>query len=455
MSVIKTLKSWREMFFAPRTVGDLAKLPMWQRLVLVPMRVLVAVTLDILQGQLTLRAMSLVYTTLLSLIPLLAISFSILKGLGVHNKVEPYVRGKLDPLGKEGVDIASRIFDAVDKVQAGLLGVVSLLLLIYTAISLLQKVERALNFIWHVPTERSFPQKVRDYLSVVVVGPVLLIGGMSALATLESPGVVRYFDAFGPLGHAIEDVARLSSIVVIIGTFAFIFTCMPNTKVRFWPSVIGGAVAGGMWILVGWGFASFIVSSARIMVIYSAFAILALFMVWLYLVWLMVLVGSVVSFYVQNPHYIGVRRDAERYAVTVTERAALVAVYLIVRDWYQGGTRWTTGRLASETNLPMPVFAIVLAALQKAGLIRSLDEGEQYFIPARPPEMITVRMVFDTVRNDEAATHPEIGSTYTPEPVEMLLKRIDDSVRDELGVMTIKDFALAPETEATLREVVT
>jgi membrane protein len=452
--VISKLISWRETLLSPRAKGDLGSLPAWQKFIVVPMRVALAVSLDIFQGQLTLRAMSLVYTTLLSLVPLLAISFSILKGFGVHNRIEPFLQGMLEPLGEKGVEITDRIIDFVNNVQVGVLGFVGFLLLFYTVISLLQKVERSLNYIWHVPKERSIPQKVRDYLSAVVLGPVLIIGGMGVFATLMSSGVVSSLAAIGPFGPALEQVGRLTSIAIIVGTFAFIYAFLPNTKVRFWPAVLGGVVAAGMWVVIGWGFASFVVGSSKYTVIYSAFATLILFMIWLYLVWLIVLIGSAVSFYSQNPHYIGIRRDTARYAIMLMEKAALVAAYFIVRDWYAGGARWNMERLANETDVPMPVLARVLGALEKAGVIGTTGDGEQYFVPMLPPETTPIKAILDAVRSDEGTGHPAIGLPTSPQAIETIVKRIDDAVCDELGSMTIKDFALAHDTESSLRQVV-
>ena len=99
--------------------------------------------------------MSLVYTTLLSMVPLLAISFSILKGFGVHNRIEPFLESLLEPLGEKGSEITARVIEFVNNVQVGVLGFVGFLLLFYTVISLLQKVERSLNYIWHVPKSPS------------------------------------------------------------------------------------------------------------------------------------------------------------------------------------------------------------------------------------------------------------------------------------------------------------
>ncbi len=324
----------------------------WQRSLVMPVRLVTALGQDLWGGQLTLRAMSLVYTTLLSLVPLLAISFSVLKGFGVHNQIEPFLLKTLEPLGEKGAEITRNIIQFVDRIEVGVLGFLGILLLFYTVVSLLQKIERALNYIWHVPTERSIAHKVRDYLLAVMLGPILVIGATGIIASLMSSAVMQSITAIGPIGQLVELAGQLTSLALVVGAFTFIYTFLPNTPVRLGPALAGGVIAGLLWAVTGWGFASFIVNSANYTAIYSAFATLILFMIWLYLVWLIVLVGSAVSFYVQNPHYIGIRREAARYGIALIEKVALLAAYHIVRDWYKGEEPWSADRLARETGAP-------------------------------------------------------------------------------------------------------
>lgn len=450
--LLSRLRSGRELLLAPRSKEHFAALPVWQRSLVVPARIGFAVSSDVLRGQLTLRAMSLVYTTLLSLVPLLAISFSILKGFGVHNRIEPFLRSVLEPLGAKGIEITERIIEFVNNIQVGVLGFVGFLMLFYTVISLLQKVERSFNYIWFVPGERSIPQKVRDYLSAVILGPVLIIGGMGVFASLMSSDIVNTLAAFGPLGHVLEQVGRLTSLAVIVGTFTFIYAFLPNTRVRILPALAGGAVAAAMWVVIGWGFASFVVGSAKYTVIYSAFATLVLFMIWLYLVWLIVLIGNAVAFYAQNPHYIGVRRDVARYAITLVEKAALTAVYLIVRDWYDQRAHWSLERLANETDVPMPVLAQALDALSQAGIIDATGEEGGYFVPAVPPETTVVKRALDAVRSDAGTGHPATGSIRYPAAVETAVRQLDAAVEEKLGAMTLKEFALDSDAAPHLRQ---
>ena len=142
---------------------DLAALPRWRAWVTRALRIVHAVANDVTEGQLGLRAMSLVYTTLLSLVPLLAVSFSVLKGFGVHNQMEPVLASFLAPLGERGVEITSNVIGFVENMQVGVLGAMGLGLLLYTVISLVQKIESAFNYAWHTAQTRTLGQRFANY----------------------------------------------------------------------------------------------------------------------------------------------------------------------------------------------------------------------------------------------------------------------------------------------------
>ena len=133
---------------------DLGAVSSLRRKLLLALRTVYAVLRDLGEGQLTLRAMSLVYTTLLSVAPLLALSFSVLKGFGVQNQVRPALLGLLAPLGEKGVEITDQVIGFVNNIKVGVLGALGLGLLIYTVITLLQKIEHAFNFVWRVKSGR-------------------------------------------------------------------------------------------------------------------------------------------------------------------------------------------------------------------------------------------------------------------------------------------------------------
>ena len=210
---------------------DAEALPWWKALPLAALRILVVVARDIADGQLNLRAMSLVYTTLLSLVPLLAVSFSVLKAFGVHNQIEPFLEQFLEPLGPKGTEITTQVIQFVENIRVGVLGALGLALLFYTVVSLIQKIERAFNFTWRVKQERPVAQRVSGYLTVILVGPVLVFTALGVTGTVMSTAFIQQVAAIEPFGTVIELATRLVPYLLIIAAFLFIYIFIPNTRV--------------------------------------------------------------------------------------------------------------------------------------------------------------------------------------------------------------------------------
>jgi membrane protein len=182
--------------------NDPRHLPAWRALMIRYLRIGHAVIRELAAGQLTLRAMSLVYTTLLSLVPLLAVSFSVLKGLGVHNQFEPVLQNLLAPMGEQGAEVTARVLEFVENIRAGVLGSLGLGFLIYVVVSMIQKIEGAFNYTWHVSANRSLSQRFSNYLSVILVGPVLIVSALGLTASISHDATVtRLVDmlVLGPL----------------------------------------------------------------------------------------------------------------------------------------------------------------------------------------------------------------------------------------------------------------
>ena len=155
------------------------------------LQIIVMVGRDLMGGMITLWAMSLVYTTLLSMVPLLAVSISVLKGFGVHDQLQPTLVRLLAPLGEQSVEISARLVGFVENMEIGVLGALGLGMLIYTAISLIQKIESAFNHTWRLQASRNLMQRFSDYLSVIMVGPVLVFSAVGITASLSSNHIVE------------------------------------------------------------------------------------------------------------------------------------------------------------------------------------------------------------------------------------------------------------------------
>jgi membrane protein len=375
--------------------SDAPRYPAWQQVLIGGLRLLWAVTRDMASGQLTLRAMSLVYTTLLSLVPLLAISFSILKGFGVHNQIEPFLQNALDPLGERRDEIVSGIIGFVDNVQVGVLGSVGFLLLFYTVVSLMQKIEQAFNEVWQISRRRTLAERFKDYLSVIIVGPVLVFSSLGITATVMSDPLMETVIGIPVIGWVLEIMGRIVPTAMVVIAFTFIYMFVPYTRVRALPAFTGGLVAGILWNALGMVFAWFVAMAGRYTAIYSGFATPILFMIWLYVGWLILLVGATISFYRQNPEYLPGRQLTSHFSAADRERLALGAVYLIGRRFYAAEQPMTVEDLAQALRVPVDAVEQALDPLEQAGLVAVTADTPPAYLPGCPWERASVHDVLD------------------------------------------------------------
>ena len=429
---------------------ELSSLPWWKGLLIRVLRVFYVVIRDLLEGQLTLRAMSLVYTTLLAMVPLLAVSFSVLKGFGVHNQIEPLLLNFLKPMGERGVEVTSRIIGFVDSVKAGVLGSVGLALLIYTVISLIQKIERACNDTWHVSRSRPLSQKFSDYLSVILIGPVLVFTALGITASVMSTAVVQKMVAIKVFGSLMELATTLVPYLLVIAAFTFVYIFVPNTRVRFRSALTGGLVAGVLWETSGWAFASFVVKSAKYTAIYSGFAILIMFMIWVYLSWLIVLVGASVAYYHQHPESVTAYRRELRLSNRMQEKLALLVMFLVGNNYYDNLPALTLEEFAQSLNVPMEALEPVMEALEGYGLLTQTANEPPTYLPARPLDTAGLKDVLDAVRGANEMVDLKPQSESAGLAVDQLVDHIDQTMERALQGSTLKDLALSKPAPVTL-----
>jgi membrane protein len=328
--MVVTIKNWIDAL----VWSDLlAKYGLPGRIFISVLRNAYAVLRDIFSGQLTLRAMSLVYTTLLSIVPLIAFSFSVLKGLGVHKELEAKLYTVLEPLGEKGVEITTQVMDIVHKVDGSVLGGIGLAFFIYTAITMVQKIEEAFNYVWYVTKPRSFAKRFTEYLLVLLIGPLAITIALAAIASVGNESVVLWLSKNSIFGPVFSATSKLTPYLLITGVFTFLYWYMPNTKVSLRSALVGGLAGGIMWATLGMVFAAFLANSARTQAIYASFAIAITTLIWLYLNWLILLIGSQIAFYFQNPAYLRIGRREPRLSNAMRERVALNIMYLVGKEF--------------------------------------------------------------------------------------------------------------------------
>lgn len=406
-------------------------------------RIAYVVIRDMLDGQLTLRAMSLVYTTLLSLVPLIAVSFSVLKGFGVHNQIEPILLNLLAPLGDKSIEITQKIIGFVENIKVGVLGSLGLFLLLYTVVALIQKIERSFNYTWHVTRVRPITQRLSDYLSVVLVGPVLIFSAMGITATVTGAEFVQTLSQIEPFGKLIGFVGTMLPYMLVIVAFTFIYTFVPNVKVKIKSALVGALVAGVLWESMGWIFASFVVNSTKYTAIYSAFATLIMFMIWLYLSWLILLVGASIAFYHQHPEHLTRQQHTLMISNRLKELIALQVMYLVASRFYHHQEPWSVDGLSRRMAIPMGVMESVVSMLETGALLKATDADPRGFVPAQPLELTKIKDVLDVIRSADESQYLNPARVNTHASVQQALDAADDNVASSLDNRSLQDLLLA------------
>ena len=415
--------------------------PLPRAILLSSLRITQQVADDLHSGLLNLRAMSLVYTTLLSLVPLLAVSFSVLKGFGVHNQVEPLLLNLLAPLGEQGVQISDKIIEFVDNTQAMALGSLGLGILIFTVISLMQKIEEAFNHTWHLTTKRSFAQRFSNYLSVIVIGPVLVFSALGISASMLSTTLMQQLIHLPGIGWLVDSLKRLLPYLLVSSAFTLIYLFIPNTRVHFRSALLGGLIAAALWQSCGWLFASFVAGSSSHAAIYSAFAALILFIIWLYLGWLILLIGSAIAFHHQHPDERRGRLDNSTISIQEQELLGLAIMRLIAQRHYQQQPPLTNEALCRELALPDRFISPLLSALQHANIITACQSDDVCtLMPSRPLDTLMLSEVLGALRSYGDSLQLAQKSWYQPsfEQNAALLQQENLSLHD----LSVKAFSM-------------
>jgi len=402
---------------------------------------------DLMGGMITLHAMSLVYTTLLALVPLLAVSISVLKGFGVHGQLEPALARILAPMGEQSAELSALVVGFVDNMKIGVLGALGLVLLLYTTISLIQKIEAAFNHTWRLHTSRSLMQRFSDYLSVIMVGPVLVFSAVGITASLGSHHIVEVLNSLPYMSGLLHLLGNLLPYVLVIAAFTFIYMLVPNTRVQIRSALYGALIAGALWESSGMLFTSFISGSKSYTAIYSGFAIALVFMIWLYLSWVILLVGASISFYHQNPEQLKWKKNNLHLSGLMRDQLALQAMLdIALAHDRQAKFLPSLENLAISQQVPVDVLKRMLDALQADGWISQSADETMHYLPA--VSLPRIRLV-DILRSARRAEDDGQTERFRSDAVvDSLLRKLEQDLELRLAEQTLADFLQKFEDDA-------
>lgn len=413
----------------------------WQQRFSHFLRICAIIIQEFKKDTVTLRASALTFTIVLSLVPMLALSTAVLKGLGAGDQLretayklitqvtaEPEKNAGGDrevslpspaetstgdnhqaakPAGKDFSShlrsAVDQVFDYVDRTNFATLGAVGIIILFFTVIMVIGSIEEAMNAIWRAPCSRPLGRRIMDYLALMVIFPIAINAGLGVSAALNSPVLTDKLRYLLPTGWLLIMSSQLLPFLVLTGTFTLLYQFLPNTKVKFLPA-LGGGLAGTIGLLlIQKIYLHLQIGVARYNAIYGSFATVPLFLLWIHLGWIVFLTGAEVAFALQVYRYY----QPKQTIITPVRRLALsLDLLTLIFKNFQQQKPSTIEDMAQKMNEPEPIIQDISTDLLNAGLLQRVDGHEDFLLPAGPIETMKPTAIIDLIWGKQPGNSP-------------------------------------------------
>ncbi|WP_303721957.1 YhjD/YihY/BrkB family envelope integrity protein [Malonomonas rubra] len=419
---------------------NLNELNFGQRILLRQVQTAVLVVRDFGVNQSLLRASALTYYTMLSIVPLLALTFALLKAFGVQNLLEPLIMEKLQVGDGE---VVQAILGYINNTQVGKMGAIGLIFLLFGVVSLLTNVEKAFNHVWGIRETRPLMRRFSDYLSVILVGPVLIISAISMTSSLASNNLVHKLIEMEMVGTLILLLFKFAPFVFMWLAFTVLYVFMSNTRVEWRAAFVGGIVGGTLWQLAQWAYINFQVGVAKYNAIYGTMAALPIFMIWVYFSWVIVLFGLGVTYAKQNLRTSGRDLRGSEVSRNCYEKVSLIILVTLADRFSRGKSALSQQELAKFLYIPARLCSSILRQLVAVGYVSELCSrlGRRNYQLGRAAENLSLAEILETLRN----TGEEVFHLH-PHPQTLVAletyKKMKSLVEEGLGGMSLRDMVL-------------
>ena len=380
-----------------------------------------------------LHASALTFATLMALAPFLVILFAIANAIG-FTLAEQKILEAIKPLPLQLQEFIVQILDAVGGISPAALGGISGVLFLYIIFKLLSGIEESFNQIWGVQSSRAISDKIRNYLSVLVIAPVLML-----IANTASGAITAYSSRIEWLGPIVKILLQAAPVLILAFGFVAVFVFLPNTKVNFRAAVTGALTSATIVILVQ----IFIISFGKAMfssdkyAVYGSFASIPIFLFWLHLNWTILLFGAELAFAIQNRDTYAEEQAAVRASMVSKLWVAFSVMQEAVRVFHGSDAAVKTVAHARENNIPIRLMNEVVDVLSRATLIGPVGaSGQDGYALLQAPEHVTAKKIFDLMITDGSS--PEDLGLVQDLVTDEMLNTMDISLDETLDPITLR-----------------
>ncbi|MCJ7593546.1 MAG: YihY/virulence factor BrkB family protein [Desulfobacterales bacterium] len=412
----------------------------WIRLLKVVMLTLRGITED----RSPLRASALTFYSLLSIVPVVAMVFGIAKGFGFEKALEKVLLRTLEGQEEIVIKIVGFAHAVLENVKGGLVAGIGLLVLFYAVIMILSNIENAFNDIWGIKTPRSLGRKITDYLSLMLIGPILFIlsSTLTVFITSSLKQVVEKITILEAVRPGIFLLLQLLPYAALWILFCFMYVFIPNTKINFKSGILGGIIAGTMYHVFQWGYISLQIGVAKYNAIYGSFAALPLFFIWLQTSWLIVLFGAEVSFAHQNVETYEFEQECLTVSYSFKRLLVLRIAHLLVHRFTEGEKPCDARRISHQLEIPIRLVNQILFELVAAGIaseVRVEQDKAIAYEPALDPDRMTIKYVIDAMEQRGSDNIP-VAPTEELQALSESLKAFNELVENSGANRLLKEI---------------
>ena len=407
-------------------------------------RVLILSLRGVFEDKCQLRASALTFYSLLSLVPVVAMIFGITRGFGLETALKKMLLENLE--GQE--EIVTRIIEFannfLNSFSTGLITGIGIGILLLSIIMVLSNIENSFNDIWGIKKGRNITRKISDYLSLILICPLLLVvsSTITVVITSQIEFVVKKIPLSEFITPAVGSMLKLLPYCVLWILFTFVYIFMPNTKVNFRSGALAGIIAGTIYQLFQWGCINFQIGVSKYNAIYGSFAALPLFLMWLHYSWLIVLSGAEISFAHQNVDTYEFEPDCRKMSHSFKKLLSLRIVHFVVKHFSDEGKLWNETQISLSLEIPILGVRQILHELIESGIIsevRTNKDGEVAYQPAKDTDMMTVRYVIDTLEHHGIEDIP-IARSQELKKISECLKEFGDLIEKSPANMQLKNI---------------
>lgn len=392
----------------------------------------------------SLRASALTFYSLLSIVPVFAMVFGIAKGFGLEKLLEKQLLDKFPVQNEVATNIINFSRSLLENTKGGVIAGVGVALLFWTVIKVLGNIEQSFNDIWGIKKMRAIGRRFTDYLSVMLICPILLIAASSATVFLSAQAklITQKVALLGAVSPLIYLLLGLLPYTVIWVVFIFLYMFIPNTKVNFKSALLAGVVAGSIYQIMQWVYVNFQVGVAKFNAIYGSFAALPLFLVWLQLSWRIVLLGAEISFAHQNVDTYEFEPDCLTVSRSFKNLVALRIVNQLAKNFSKAAKPMTAQEISHQLEVPVRLVRDIIFELVETNILIAVTENENR-VPAYQPAVdtcfLSIKHVVDKL--ESRGTHDiPVAKTKELEKITESLQSFSKTIEKSSANLLLKDI---------------